>query len=245
MPPKKSKSKSKRPAAKKGAYKKRRTNVGDFASLSSKLTIVPAGGGNYATNTLYSQMSTQLADHPRALAAAKAYQHYRIKSVRITYKFPYDTFQQAVGGGAKPNFYYMLDKSGSLPVGINLESLKAMGARPRAVDERPTTITWTPTVLTVDETVAGPLPAQYRVSPWLSTSVPNVAHLGVYWYLDQMFGGGAQYQAEIECQFEFKKPLWGSSGSAAAITSVPATLDSSNDGIVGGGDENNNPSFAH
>lgn len=240
--------KQKRAPAKKGAKRRaprrgRRTNVSDYASLSSKLTITPIGGGNYATNILYSQMSTMLADHPRAIAVARGYQHYRIKSVKITYKFPYDTFQQAVGGAAKPNFYYMLDKSGSLPVGINLESLKAMGARPRQVDEKPITITWSPSVLGVDETFAGPLPARYTISPWLSTDVQNVSHLGVYWYVDQMFGGGTQYQAEIECQFEFKKPLWGSAGSAPAIASVPAVLDNSNDGIVGGGDENNNPSF--
>jgi len=236
MAPKKSK--SKRPAKKSGNRRaNRRTNLKDFGSLSSKLTITPAGGGNYQTNVLYSQMASQLADHPRAIAVARGYQYYRIKSIRLTYKFPYDTFQQAVGGNSKPNFYYMLDKSGSLPVGINLESLKAMGARPRQVDEKPISITWSPSVLGVDETFAGPLPARYTISPWLSTNVQNVSHLGVYWYVDQMFAGGTQYQAELECQFEFKKPLWGAASSAPAIRSVPAILDNSPDGVVGGGDE--------
>jgi len=122
-------------------------------------------------------------------------------------------------------------------LGINLEGLKAMGARPRQIDEKPISISWSPTVLTVDETLAGPLPAQYKTSPWLATSVPNVAHLGVYWYVEQQFGA-LQYQAEIEVQFEFKKPLWDSVSATPAKGVVMAPLDGSPDGVVGGGDEN-------
>lgn len=222
----------------------RNSNVSDFASCSSKITITAPGGANFASNNMYSAMSVQLADYARPLTISKGYQHYRIKNVRVTFKFPYDTFQSGVGGASRPNFYYMIDKSGSIPVGINLDGLKAMGARPRQVDERPITVGWTPSVLTVDETLAGPLPAQYKISPWLSTDVPNVAHLGLYWYVDQMFGGGTQYQAEIEVQFQFKKPLWNAVSTITAQPCVPAVRDDSPDGIVGGGDENNNPSWA-
>lgn len=217
----------------------RSSNVTEQASCSVKRTIQATGGLDFNSNTMYEVHNIQLADYARALAISKAYQFYRIKHVRITYKFPYDTFQQGVGLASRPNYYYMLDKAQAIPIGINLEGLKQMGARPRQVDERPISIAWAPTVLTVDDTLAGPLPAQYKTSPWLSSDVANVAHNGVYWYVDQQFGGGTFYQAEIEVQFEFKKPLWGTVSSMPAVGVVVAQLDNSSDGIVGG---NDNPS---
>lgn len=250
MPPKKSKVSKQRKAKKGGkrpARRQRSTNVSEYASLSCKRTIQGAGAppGSFVSNTMYEVHNIQLADYDRAVGVSRAYQFYRIKHVKITYKFPYDTFQQGVGGASRPNYYYMLDKAQAIPVGINLEGLKQMGARPRQVDERPIDISWAPTVLTVDETLAGPLPAQYKISPWLSSDVPTVMHNGVYWYVDQQFGGGTAYTAEIEVQFEFKKPLWTSTPGPSAQGVTVALQDNSPDGIVGGGDTNNNPSILH
>lgn len=221
----------------------KRTNTAEYASCSVKRSIQGGGGappGAFVGNTMYEVHNIQLIDYARALAVSRAYQFYRIKHVAITYKFPYDTFQQAVGGASRPNFYYMLDKAQAIPIGINLEGLKQMGARPRQVDEKPISINWSPTVLTADETLAGPLPAQYKTSPWLSSDVPDVQHNGVYWFVEQQFGGGTQYQAEIEVQFEFKKPLWSvqSTGGPTAQKVTVAVEDNSADGIVGGGDSN-------
>jgi len=247
----KSKSKSKRPAKKGGkrpARRGRRTNVSEYASCSVTRTILPTGGPAWVTNQMYEAHQIQLADYARALTVASAYQFYRLKYVKITYKFPYDTFGQGLGANAsRPNFYYMLDKAGAIPLGINLEGLKQMGARPRGCDEKPIHISWAPTVLTVDETLAGPLPSQYKTSPWLSTDVPNVAHNGVYWYIEQQFpagGPGFEYQAEIEVQFEFKKPIWKSQpGGPQAIGARVAIEDNSADGVEGGPDGSGNPSI--
>lgn len=228
--------------------KRVRTNVPEYASCSVKRTILAAGGAAFATNTMYESHNVQLADFDRASHIAAAYQFYKIKQVTLTYKFPYDTFAQGLGNNvSRPNFYYMLDKAQAIPIGINLEGLKQMGARPRQCDEKPIVISWAPTVLTEDETLAGPLPSQYKTSPWLSSDVQNVLHNGVYWYLDQQFPpvGGMQYQVEIEVQFEFKKPLWKAvEGGPTAIGVQVAPLNNSPDGVVGGGDELQSPSLA-
>lgn len=236
MAPRKNVKTKARKAAGKRRARRSNSNVAEHASCSVKRTIQGAGAppGTFLSSTMYEVHNIQLADYARALTVAAAYQFYRIKHVRITYKFPYDTFQQAVGGSSRPNFYYMLDKAQAIPVGINLEGLKQMGARPRQVDEKPISISWAPTVLTVDETLAGPLPAQYKTSPWLSSDVQNVAHNGVYWFVDQQFpvGGGTQYTAEIEVQFEFKKPLWKAESGMIARGVSMAIEDGSADGIV-------------
>lgn len=236
----KSKAKPRRRVNRRRIPLRRKTNVPDRASLSVKRTLTPTGGGNFAGNVMYSKLDTQLSQFDRALTVSKAYQYYRISKIKLTYLFPYDTFQAGVGNSSRPNFYYMLDKSSAISPLITLEGLKQMGARPRAVDNKPTSIQWSPTVLTEDNAVGGPLPAQYKVSPWLSVNADSITHLGVYWYLEQLFVGGTQYEVEMEVQFEFKKPLWNASASATpAVGAVIATLDNSPDGIVGGGDVNN------
>lgn len=206
----------------------RRGNVPDQASLSVKTSIQPAGGGNYACNVMYNQINVQLAQFDRALNVAKAYQFYRISKIKLTYLFPYDTFNAVGGGAARPNFYYMLDKSGAISPVATLDQLKQMGARPRSVDNKPTSIEWKPSVLTEEETLGGAVAAQYKLSPWLSVNAPTIQHRGVYWFLEELFPGGAagvQYEVEMEVQFEFKKPLWtGSPGTVAAVGSVPSTV---------------------
>lgn len=207
----------------------RRANVPDQASLSVKTSLQPNVGNNFVCNQMYNQINIQLAQYDRAVNVAKAYQFYRISKVKLTVLFPYDTFVSAAGFTGRPNFYYMLDKSGSLPVAATLDQLKQMGARPKVVDNKPTSIQWKPSVLTEEETLGGAVAAQYKLSPWLSVNAPTIQHRGVYWFLEQLFAGagnGTQYEVEMEIQFEFKKPLWtGSPGTVAAIGSVPASSD--------------------
>lgn len=186
----------------------RRSNVPDQASLSVKTQIQPAGGNNYAGNVMYNNINITLAQFARAVQVAGAYQFYRISKVKLTYLFPYDTFAAVAGNSSRPNFYYMLDKSGSFPIATTLDMLKQMGARPRRCDEKPISVQWKPAVLTEEETLGGAVAAQYKLSPWLSVNAPNIQHRGIYWFLEQLFAGGTQYEVEMEVQFEFKKPLW-------------------------------------
>lgn len=233
---------------------RRRTvrDVADVASLSVKRTI-QAPDGNFRTNQMYEMRNVDLSAYERAVQVARAYQHYRIKKITLTLKPVYDTYQQAAGAASRPNLYYMIDKSGSIPDNVVLDTLKQMGAKAHRFDEKPFTISWRPSVLTADQTAAGVTgSAQYKIGAWLSTAerpmiapwTPSVVdHLGVFWYVEQLFGGGTQYNAEVEVQFQFKKPLFTPPSVSApkALSVVLAPLDDSSDGIVGGPDSNGAP----
>lgn len=235
----------------KGKSVKKQSNVSDWASLSCKRSIAPTGATAYNTNTLYSLMNTQLIDYPRAVQVAAGYQHYRISKIRLTFKPTSDNFLAAAGAVSKPNIYYMIDKSGAIPTNISLEGLKGMGARPKQLDEKNFTIEWSPSVLESVMYASGGVGAssasKYKISPWLTTTADNVSpgafvpsgvdHLGVYWYVDQLLNPiGFQYTCEVEVQFEFKKPLINMLSSVSAIPSRVAELNTSPDGVVGGGD---------
>lgn len=246
--------KSKAAGKRKGGMRRRRfrpaKDVAEYASLSVKRSITPEGGGNFQTNTMYEARNTDLNSYDRAVIVAQAYQHYRIKKITLTVKPTFDTYQQAVGAGSRPQLYYMVDKSGSIPDNITLEALKQMGAKAIRFDEKPISISWRPSVLTSDNVAPGVnFAAQYKISPWLSTSrnplinpwqPSQVDHLGLFWFVEQLFAGGVQYNAEIEVQFEFKKPLRLLVASeTAAKKVVVAEIDGSADGIVGGPDTSN------
>lgn len=231
----------------------RKSNVPEWASLSCKRTMVPSAGGNYLTNSLYSLMNTQLVDYQRAVSVAQSYQHYRIKSITLSFKPTYDTFTGTTANAmSKMHLYFMIDKAGSIPTNITLEGLKQMGARPFELDEKTKKVVWRPSVLESTMYALGlgnTAASKYKVSPWLTTAANPVSpgafvasgidHLGIYWYCEQLVVGGAPqpYQVECEVQFQFKKPLVsGFIGDVAAIPSVGATINTSPDGVVGGGD---------
>lgn len=200
------------------------TNVPDVASCSVKVDITPGGGApHFGSNTMYSLTNIQLANFDRAVDVAKAYQMYRIKSFKLTIRPSFDAFDPTAGV-SKPDLYYQVDKSGVLNVAAaTLYQLKQMGSRPRALDEKPVVITFTPAVLT--EMEQGPPPGNiasaYKLSPWLSTDATNVNHRGVFWFVNQIFGAGLSYTGEIEVQIEFKKPVW--TGTGVADPNPPQT----------------------
>lgn len=230
----------------------RRAGVSEYASCSERVDITAPGGGNFVTNQMYSVINTNLGQFARASAIAANYQFFKIKQIKLTLKYSFDTYQQIIPTApSRPNLYYMLDKSGSVPTNPTLAALKAMGARPHAFDNRQFTITWTPSVL--NEVLGAGLAAQgaqYKISPWLSTNntvtapgawnPSTVPHLGLYWYGEQLFLGGTQFNAELEVQFVFKKPLIKFAPGVSAAQEVEiAVKDTSSDGIVGGPDSNN------
>lgn len=249
--PRKPGQKGKKQVKKQQRKRNLKRDVPDWASLSVKRTITPAGGGNYGVNALYNLMNTQLIDYPRAVQVAGAYQHYRIKKITLTIKPVYDSFIAVAGNPGKMNLYYMIDKSGSIPTNITLEGLKSLGAKPRQLDENNRTISWSPSVLeSAMYQGGGPgvsSASKYKVSPWLTTSAnvvnpgvfvaSGIDHLGIYWFVEQTpAGAGFQYSCEVEVQFEMKKPLTNLIGNTEAVKSVVAELNDSPDGIVGGAD---------
>jgi len=171
-------------------------------------------------------------------------------NIKMTFLPTLDTIGVAAGP-SKVFLYYMIDKSGSIATNSTLEALKQMGAKPIALDEKPVSVSWAPSVLNsvLTATPAGTSqPGQYKISPWLSTqsSVGNpgaftgsvVDHFGLYWYVWSLAGGTAvQFNVEIEVQFQFKKPLLVLTTSAYnAVPSVIPIHDNSSDGIADGRD---------
>lgn len=234
--------------------RRRAGNNPEYASLSVKRTLA----GPFGIGILYSLMNTTLDQFPRAVQVAQAYQHYRIKKIAVTFKSPFDSYVGAAGVvPTKPRLYYMIDKSGSIPTNVALEGLKAMGARPREIDESSVVISWAPSVLeSAMDAAPNSMASKYRISPWLSTAavpvqpgafVPStVDHLGLYWYIDAPTNpAGLLFPIEVEVQFEFKKPLTNILSAVNAVPVVFAEVNNSPDGVVGGFDDHlaTNPSF--
>lgn len=242
---KQQKKKASRPKGRKANKSKSKTNTPDFAMLSCQRTLVGAPNP-LSTNNMYSYTDFRLTDFPRAVQVAKAFQHFRVSGITLTWKPRYDTFSDALGlGRSKPNLYYMIDKSGSIPDNVTLEGLKAMGARPHAYDEKPIKVTWRPSVLEVNEATGANTASQYKVSPWLSTNLnvtapgvwnaSQVSHQGIKWYVEQN-GGDTLLDVEVELQFQFKKPLFPTLSAVPAGKLAYAVEDASPDGIEGGAD---------
>jgi len=243
MPAKKTYPKKKRAVARRPArkYKKRSSNVAEYASLSCVRSLADAN-----TNTMYNRSDFQLADFPRAVAVARAYQHFRIKHVKLTMKPQYDTYNAGLAGLSKPQLYYMIDKSASIPTGTTLEGLKNMGCRPRVFDEKAISISWSPAVLQSTQSLVGDVASSYKVSPWLSTNAApdsavwnpsQIQHNGIFWYMWTQTAPLVAYSVEVELQFEFKKPLLDRPTTSILATRLPyAVMDASPDGIEGGSD---------
>lgn len=219
---------------------KKRNNIRELATLSCVRTMALA-----QTNQTYVFDNIQLGDFQRAVQVAQAYQRFRMTGVKVTFKPAYDTYAQG-GPLQKPNLYYIVDKSGSIPDNFTLEGLKQSGARPVAFDEKPIHVTWRPSVLNETLNAAGAGSASgFKVSPFLATNgnatnpgpwIPStVAHLGLKWYIDQA-GGVSSVNVEMEVQFEFSKPVWPALAAAPALSLAYAKLDASPDGVEGGND---------
>jgi len=217
-----SKNLKRKAGARKLRYKRRGfrrvRSVPDIAKLteSTPLTVY-----NCVMNYMYQKRDFTISVNPRASAVANAYQHYRIKKVTLIIRPQVDTFTGGVGYTA-PNFYYMIDKTGSIPTNVTLNALKSMGAKPIRLDDKTIKISWRPSVLQdvqdVNPTAPGQRPVSYKISPWLSTNAnalnpgvfacSSVDHLGIFWYAETPSGASTlQYNVEAVLDVEYKKPM--------------------------------------
>lgn len=193
-------------------------SVPDIAKLTESTQLTAY---NCTVNNMYVKRDFTISVNPRASAVANAYQHYRIKKITLIVRPQVDTFMGGVAGYTAPNFYYMIDKFGSIPTNVTLSALKSMGAKPIRLDEKTIKISWRPSVLQ-DVRDAGAValntPVSYRVSPWLSTNenatqpgafvCSSVDHLGIFWYAETPAGASTlQYNVEAIFDVEYKKPM--------------------------------------
>lgn len=196
-------------------------SVPDKAALTENYALTYPTPTGWNANQMYVKRDFTIAANPRAAAVAAAYQHYRIKKITLVVRPQVDTFVGggAVGGYTIPNFYYMIDKAGSLPNTITLAAIKSMGAKPIRLDDKMIKISWRPSVLqNVVDAGAAPLslPVSYKVSPWLSTNenalqnsfvCSSTDHLGIFWYVETTGVSSLQYTVEAILDVEYKKPL--------------------------------------
>lgn len=220
-----------------GAVRRRRAyrrpvTVPEWASCTESVDLTNITGLAYQMNgpgggAVYGLNGTQLSQFiQRAVPIAKAYQHYRIKTIKLEFKPQYDTFLPDVGaagtGFLVPNFFYMINKSGSIPSTVSAANMRAMGAKPIRFDEKTITVAWRPSVLQENAGVNGDIGSGYKISPWLSTNAnanspgawqpSSVNHLGIYWQVERpgtLPAGVAElsYSIQITVEFQFKKPL--------------------------------------
>lgn len=166
--------------------------------------------------------SVQLADvvYDRAQQVAAAYQQFRIRYVKLTFRPSADTFP-AVPGNVIPQLYFMYDKSNAIPTNATAGTFYSMGARPYRMDDKNLKFTWKPTALTADLIAPGVTTAsQLRTSPWLSTNANSgnpgavwqpseVDHLGCAFYVTKINPADTiNYTVDVEVVFDFRKPVW-------------------------------------
>lgn len=174
--------------------------------------------------------STSLADavFDRAQTVASAFQEFRIKYIKLTFRPNADTFP-AVAGNSIPTLYFMMDKANAIPTNADANTFFSMGARPRRMDDKNLTYTWYPTALV--STLIQPgvtTAAQLRTRPWLSTNAnsanpgaawaPNQTdHLGCAFYVTKINPADAlEYNLDVEVVFQFRKPVWKGSSSSVS-----------------------------
>lgn len=225
-----------RPAIKRKRSSKRRVakasrgTATNTAAVRENYTIsLPDGTMNFFRNV-------ELADnsYDRSQSVAAAFQEFKVKYIKLTFRPSADTFAPAAGN-AIPQLYFQIDKANSVPTNANLQTLLDMGVRPIRFDAKNIVKTWKPTVLTADMVSPGTVTAsQVRTSPWLSTNANSggpgavwapsiVDHLGCLFHVTQMnpLTPTINYFVDVEVVFCFRKPLWRRGAGEAAM---PANL---------------------
>jgi len=156
----------------------------------------------------------------RAQTVAQAYQEYRMKYIKLTFRPLSDTFQPIVGNSI-PQLYYMIDKTNAIPTTADSGTFFSMGCRPHRFDDKNIVVAWKPT--TIISTLTAPAQAtanQVQERPWLSTNAnaynpaagwaPSVVdHLGIVFYVTKINAtDDILYNVDVEIVFQFRKPNW-------------------------------------
>lgn len=187
-------------------------------------------GRNFALNNV---------QFDRAQTVAQAYQEFRIKYIKLTFRPSADTFQP-IAGNVIPQLYYMIDKTNSIPTTADANTMFSLGCRPKRFDDKNIVVAWKPATIQASYTAPGVATAQQMiVSPWLSTNAnaynpagawapSGVDHLGIVFYVVKINPADAlNYFVDVEVVFQFRKPNWkGESAVEGLEIPAPAQLQS-------------------
>lgn len=188
-------------------------------------------GGKGTVFNVYSSADFGLNDLFRSVAIASQYQFFKIAYLELSILPDADTFAPG-GPSGKPYLYYMIDKGNNINVGATNEQLKDMGAKAIALDEKPITIRWRPSVLlsTQINTATGTTSAgMYKTTPWLNTDAnPNgigfqpsqVCHYGLKFFVENN-GAPVNYSGTLTAHLLFKKPL-------STVSQIPLDVSGNN-----------------
>lgn len=156
----------------------------------------------------------------RAQTVAQAYQEFRVKYIKMTFRPAADTFSP-VPGNSIPTLYYIIDKTNSVPTTANAGTFFSLGCKPHRMDDKQIEVVWKPAVLVSTATAAGVAQAsEYSERPWLSTNAnafnpaaawapSTVDHLGIVLYVTKINAADSiNYNIDFEVEFEFRKPNW-------------------------------------
>lgn len=208
-----------RRAARKGAARRRRMIRKANPTTDYAKCVVSKDLGYDSNGVIYKYSEWALSGFTRAINVAQSYQFYRISQIEMKFCPTADTYA-AGNPGEIPYFYYVIDKSDSIPnVGTTVDTLMNAGAKPIRFDDKTVTVRWKPAVTwkALDENGTNGNFGMTRVSPWLATNDANtsdtaswspssVDHHGIV-YTATGGVGGQNYSVKVSLTFEFKKPL--------------------------------------
>lgn len=204
--------------------------VPEWASLTETKEI-----GVLDSNTMYQSYNVALSQFARARLVAQGYQQYRIKRIAFKVSPLLDTFQ-AGSNSSVPYLYYMIDRTKNLIAANTVDILQKVGAKPRRVDDKIITFSYSPSVLTGTLDTSPPVGqstsqfVQYKVAPWLNTrdsenitvwNPDTTDHQGIKWMVETSTGTSIGYKMEMVVEFEFKKPAF----PALYVEGTPPPVD--------------------
>lgn len=189
--------------------------VPEWASLTETREI-----GVLDSNAMYQSYNVSLSQFARARMVAQGYQQYRIKRIAFKVSPLLDTFS-AGSNTSVPYLYYMIDRTKNLISANTVDVLQKVGAKPRRLDDKIVTFSYSPSVLTGTLDTSPPVGqgtsqfVQYKVAPWLNTrdtenllvwNPDTTDHQGVKWMVESSTGTSIGYKMEMIVEFQFKKP---------------------------------------
>lgn len=170
--------------------------------------------------------------YDRAIVVGQAFQEFKVKYVKLTFRPSADTFTPAAGN-AIPQLYYQLDRSNAIPPNATLQTMLDMGCRPLRFDDRNIVKTYRPAVMLGADAPGVVLSAaQSKVTPWLSTNAnagagglwaPSlIDHTGCCFIVTKLnpLTPTLNYSVDVEVVFCFRRPVWSPSTGETTSQSI-------------------------